>query len=167
MHRSFAAKSAAQDDNVTGGRGIVKYLFWILLLSSVGYAAPCPAAQAKDGSALVAAEQNWARSLEHQDVLTLGCILADEFEDAGPDGKLTDRATTLAKAAQPRAVHHELSDLHPHVQGEFGYIRGQAAAVDAQGKTVARVRFTDVYVYRDGRWQCVAGHESMLTEGGH
>jgi hypothetical protein len=24
-----------------------------------------------------------------------------------------------------------------------------------------------VYVYRDGRWQCVAGHESMLTEPAH
>ena len=145
----------------------MKYLLMMLVLCSLAYAAPCPTAQVKDGSALVAAEQTWARSLEHQDTATLGCILADEFEDAGPDGKLTDRATTLAKAAVHRAVHHELSDLHPHVQGEFGYIRGQAAAVDAQGKTVATVRFTDVYVYRDGRWQCVAGHESMMTEGGH
>ena len=145
----------------------MKYLLSMLLFCSVAYAAPCPTAQVKDGSALVAAEQAWARSLEHQDTATLGCILAEEFEDAGPDGNLTDRATTLAKAAERRSVHHELSDLHPHVQGEFGYIRGQAAAVDAQGKVVARVRFTDVYEYRDGRWQCVAGHESMLTDGGH
>jgi hypothetical protein len=145
----------------------VKYALWIFLLCSVAYATPCPTGQAKDGSALIGAEQAWARSLEHQDTATLGCILADEFEDAGPDGKLTDRATTLAKAAEHRAVHHELSDLHPHVQGEFGYIRGQAAAIDAQGKTVAKVRFTDVYVYRDGRWQCVAGHESMIGESGH
>ncbi len=143
----------------------MKYLFWMLLSCSLAHAAPCPNGQVKDGSALVAAEQNWARSLEHQDTTTLGCILADEFEDAGPDGKLTDRATTLAKAAEHRAVHHELSDLQPHVQGDFGYIRGQAAAVDAQGKTVAKVRFTDVYVYRDGRWQCVAGHESIMAEG--
>jgi hypothetical protein len=27
---------------------------------------------------------------------------------------------------------------------------------------VARVRFTDIYVYRDQRWQAVAAHESML-----
>ena len=145
----------------------MKYLLGMLILCSAAYAAPCPTAQVKDGSALVAAEQTWARSLERQDTATLGCILADEFEDAGPDGKLTDRATTLAKAGERRAVHHELSDLHPHVQGEFGYIRGQAAAVDAQGKTVARVRFTDVYVYRDGRWQCVAGHESMMSAVDH
>ena len=61
-------------------------------------------------------------------------------------------------------VHHELSDLQPHVNGDFGYIRGLATAVNAQGKVVAKVRFTDVYVYRDGRWQCVAGHESMLAQ---
>ena len=146
---------------------MLKYLLMMTVLCSAAYAAPCPTAQEKDGNALVAAEQSWARSLEHQDATTLGCILADEFEDAGPDGKVTDRATTLAKAGEHRAVHHELSDLHPHVQGEFGYIRGQAAAVDAQGKTVARVRFTDVYAYREGRWQCVAGHESMLTAGDH
>ena len=140
----------------------MKYAPLILLLCSVAYAAPCPATQVKDASALVAAEQTWARSLEHQDAATLGCILADEFEDAGPDGKLTDRATTLAKAAQHRSVHHELSDLHPHVQGDFGYIRGTAAAVDVQGKTAAKVLFTDIYMYRDGRWQCVAGQETMM-----
>jgi hypothetical protein len=50
------------------------------------------------------------------------------------------------------------------VNGDFGYIRGLATAVDAQGKVVAKVRFTDVYAYRDGRWQCVAGHESILAE---
>ena len=142
----------------------VRYLIGMLLLCPLAYAVPCPTAQVKDGSALVQTEQTWARSLEHQDTATLACILADEFEGAGPDGKLTDRATTLAKAAQPRAVHHELSDLHAHVQGDFGYIRGTAAAIDAQGKTLATVRFTDVYEYRDRRWQCVAGHESMIAE---
>ena len=164
MRRSFAAKNAAQDDKVERGtETIVKYALWMLLLSSLAYAAPCPTGQVKDGNALIQAEQTWAQSLEQSDVATLGCLLADEFEDADPDGKLADRATTLAKAAKHRDVHHVLSDLHPQVQGDFGYIRGQAAAVDAQGKTVAKVRFTDVYVYRDGRWQCVAGHESLIS----
>jgi ketosteroid isomerase-like protein len=139
----------------------------MLLLCPLANAAPCPTGQAKDGNALILIEQTWARSLEQRDTAALGCVLADEFEDAGPDGQLTDRATTLAKAAQHRTVHHELSDLQPHAQGDFGYIRGLAAAVDTQGKVVAKVRFTDVYVYRDGRWQCVAGHESMVAEPGH
>jgi ketosteroid isomerase-like protein len=145
----------------------VKYALWIVLLCPLASASPCPTGQVKDGSALIQIEQTWARSLENRDTAALGCILADEFEDAGPDGRLTNRATTLTKAAGHAAVHHELSELQPHVNGDSGYIRGLAAAVNAEGKLVAKVRFTDVYTYRDGRWQCVAGHESMLTESGH
>jgi ketosteroid isomerase-like protein len=134
----------------------------MLLLCPWAAAAPCPAGQAKDGKALIQIEQAWAKALEQRDTTALGCILAYEFEDAGPDGQLTNRAATLARAGEHPAVHHELSDLHAYVEGDFGYIRGLATAVDAQGKIVARVRFTDIYAYRDGRWQCVAGHESVL-----
>ena len=142
----------------------MRYVLWIVLFCPLAGAATCPMSQVKDSSALIQIEQTWARSLENRDTSTLGCILADEFEDAGPDGMLTDRATTLTKAATHAAVHHELSDLQPHVNGDFGYIRGLATALNAQGQLVAKVRFTDVYVYRDGRWQCVAGHESMLAQ---
>jgi ketosteroid isomerase-like protein len=141
----------------------VKHLWiWLLALCPMACAASCPAGQAKDGSALVQSEQDWARALERQDTAALGCALALEFEDAGPDGSLQDRDTALGKAAKPRSVHHELTEMHAHVHGDFGYIRGLATAVDVQGKVQARVRFTDIYVYRDGRWQAVAAHESML-----
>lgn len=145
----------------------VKYALWMLLVCPMAVAAPCPADAARDNNALIQIEQAWARALEQRDATTLNCILADEFEDAGPDGTLTDRAATLAKAEKHPAVHHDLTELHAHIQGDFGYIRGLATAINAQGKITARVRFTDVYVYREGRWQCVAGHESMLTEVAH
>jgi predicted GNAT superfamily acetyltransferase len=140
---------------------------WLVLVCSPAYAAGCPTGQARDETALVQMEQSWAKALEQRDTAALGCILADEFEDADPEGKLSDRASTLAKAAHHGAVHHQLSEMHAHVAGEFGYIRGLATAVDARGKVVARVRFTDIYVYRDGRWQAVAGHESLVAESSH
>jgi ketosteroid isomerase-like protein len=143
----------------------VKQALWLLLLCPVAYGA-CPT-QAKDEAALVQAEQMWARALEQQDVQTLGCILADEFEDADADGNLTDRRATLAKAASHPPTHHELSDLHAHVHGEFAYIRGLADAMDPQTKMNLRVRFTDIYVFRDGRWQCVAGQESLVYAMSH
>jgi len=55
-----------------------------------------------------------------------------------------------------------LSDLHARIHGDFAYIRGLAEAIDSQNKVVARVRFTDIYVFREGRWQCVAGQESLV-----
>jgi hypothetical protein len=94
------------------------------------------------------------------------CILADEFEDTDIDGKLNDRTTVLAKVGKSHAVRHELSDLHARVFGDFAYIRGVADAIDSQGK-VTRVRFTDIYAYREGRWQCAAGHESLVSAVSH
>jgi hypothetical protein len=135
----------------------------VVLSCSLAHAAACPAGQPRVGDALVQAEKTWALALEKHDTETLGCILASEFEDAGPDGKLSDRSTTLAAVPSRRKLHEELRDLNPHVQRDFGYIRGTATATDPDGKFVAMVRFTDIYVYRDGRWQCVAGHESLMT----
>jgi len=128
------------------------------------WAASCPAGQSKDASALVQIEQTWASALEKKDAATLGCLLAEEFQDVDPQGNISDRGTTLAKAADHRPIHNELTELTPRVYGDFGYIRGLATATDAQGKVIAKVRFTDVYIYRDGRWQAVAGQESMLPK---
>jgi ketosteroid isomerase-like protein len=142
----------------------VKHALWLclLIISPPASAVSCPAGQVKDESALIQIEHTWASALERRDAATLGCILADEFQDADPNGNIVDRATTLAKAADHRPIHNELHEMSAHVYGDFGYIRGLATATDAQGKVLARVRFTDIYVYRDGRWQALAAHESML-----
>jgi ketosteroid isomerase-like protein len=140
----------------------VKHVWWWLLLCPLAYTSSCPTSQTKDEAALVQVEQTWARALEKQDISALACILADEFEDASVTGGLADRSKILARAADHPGVHHELSDLHARVYGDFGYIRGVAtAAIDHERLTV-KIRFTDVYVYREGRWQCVAGQESSF-----
>ena len=145
----------------------MRYFLMMMILSSLAYAAPCATDQSKDENALIQIERTWARALEQRDPEVFRCILADEFEDAVADGKLSDRAATLAKVTNHNSVHHELSDLHARVYGDFGYIRGMATALDPRTKLVLKVRFTDIYVYRDRRWQCVAGQESLVSAMSH
>jgi ketosteroid isomerase-like protein len=140
----------------------LKHALWLLLLCPFAYASPCATKQTKDEAALIQIERTWARALEEQNISALGCILADEFEDAGPTGALADRTTILNRAADHHGVHNELSELHAHVYGDFAYIRGIATAVMDNKRPAMKVRFTDVYVYREARWQCVAGHESSI-----
>ncbi len=140
----------------------MKLAMGLLLFCPLAYGAACPSGQAKNPTVLVQLEQTWAKAIERHDTAALSCILADEFEDADPEGRLSGRAEVLSKAASGPGLPHQLSELHAEVHGDFGYIRGLATAVNPQTKLVARVRFTDIYVYRDGRWQCVAGHESVL-----
>lgn len=143
---------------------ITVWLAW-LFLAAAGCAASCPNHQAKDGPALVQLEQNWAEALSRHDADAVGCILAEEFQDVDPDGRLHDRAETLAAIPDRQPGINRLSELAPHVHGDFAYIRGLATLLDPAGNIKARVRFTDVYVYRDGRWRAVAGQESLVRPG--
>lgn len=140
----------------------VKLALWVLLLTPLAYAAPCPSGQAKDDAALVQAEQTWAQALEKHNIAALDCILAEEFEDADPAGAITDRSTLLQRVKERPGSPHRLSEMHTHVYGDVGTIRGLATALGVDGRPKAIVRFTDVYVYRDERWQCVAAHESEV-----
>jgi hypothetical protein len=143
--------------------------FWLCLaplavFSLPIFAAHCPGHQAKDGKALIELEQTWAKALEVYQAETVGCILGEEFQDADPNGNLHDRAETLAQIPHRHPGSNVLSELTPHVLGDSGYVRGLATLLDRQGNTVARVRFTDIFVYRDQRWVAVAGQETLLPE---
>jgi ketosteroid isomerase-like protein len=145
----------------------MKSVFLLLLLCSLAHGAVCPTSQLKNQAALVQIEQVWLRAVEQHDMAALGCILADEFEEADSAGSLIDRPAMLGSATNRGNVHPavELSDLHAHVYGDFAYARGLAVIRSDDGKPPVKSRFTDIFIYRDGRWQCVAGHESHFPEG--
>jgi Domain of unknown function (DUF4440) len=124
----------------------------------------CPGGQAKDEAALVQMENMWAQALEKHDVGALDCILSSDFEEVAGDGLLFDRSHMLNRARSEAQVHYELSEMHGHVYGDAGFVRGVGAAIGVDGKVKGRTRFTDIFVYRDGRWQCVAGQEAMMKE---
>ncbi len=143
----------------------MKVAVWLALLTicPVLAAGACPKqSRSKDG--LLELEQSWALALEKSDTETIECILATEFQDADVNGSLHDRNDALERAQQPRQTHNELSELEPHLYREFGYVRGLNTVRDAQGKALAKVRFTDVFIFRHGRWQALAGQESLLKE---
>src|SRR5437016_13233986 len=98
-------------------------LLAFLALCPLVWAETCPS-QVKDQAALVQNEQTWAVALEHHDAQAVGCLLADEFEDAEPNGQLLDRAETLVGAPKRKPGRNHLSDMHAHVYRDFGYIRG-------------------------------------------
>jgi ketosteroid isomerase-like protein len=143
---------------------ITGLLIALLALGLSAWGADCPKNQPRTEAALVQLEQNWAAALSRKDVDAVACMLADEFEDADVDGSLHSRSWTLERIPHKKPGTNQLSELRAHVVGDMGFPRGLATLVDASGKIVARVRFTDVFTYRDGRWQALAGQESLLGE---
>jgi hypothetical protein len=49
------------------------------------------------------------------------------------------------------------------IYGDTACVRGIGVGI-ANGRPTMKNRFTDHFVYRDRRWQCVAGHESRFPE---
>ncbi len=137
-----------------------------LLLSLPAWATDCPKNQPKTEATLIELEHGWANALNRRDADAVACMLANEFEDADVDGSLHARAETLAKIPNRKPGTNRLSEMRAHVEGNMGYTRGLAELAAPDGTVKARVRFTDVFIYRDGRWQALAGQESLLSGAG-
>lgn len=137
-----------------------------IFLMTLACGAECPKNQAKTEGTLVELEQAWAAALTRHDAATVACMLANEFQDAGVDGALHTRSQALERIPQRKPGSNRLTEMRAQVDGNFGYVRGLNEVLDPSGKIVARVRFTDVFTYRDGRWQAILGHESLVGEAG-
>jgi hypothetical protein len=53
------------------------------------------------------------------------------------------------------------------IYGDTGVVHGMVIASDETGKEVGRTVFTDIFVYRDGRWQAVNAQENEGPVTGH
>lgn len=136
----------------------------LFLVAVMAFATDCHKDQPKTEAAVLELERHWADALTHKDADAVACILADEFEDADVDGSVHTRSEALGKISQRKPWTNRLTEMRAHVEGNFGFVRGLNEILDADGKVVARVRFTDIFTYRDGRWQAIAGHETLLGE---
>jgi len=87
------------------------------------------------------------------------------FTDAG--GGVTTRAQDLAgeKDCRKSEGTYELDDVKVTLYGTTAVVTARATTTTknaAGAAVVRRNRFTDVFVWREGRWQLVAGHSSRI-----
>jgi hypothetical protein len=113
---------------------------------------------------LLNAEQHWANVLDAGDARALSCILGDEFSDSTAEGGLRDRAQATEAVSQRRPLRQDLQELKAEILGETGIVHGVNHLSNAAGQEVARVRFTDVFVYRQGRRQAISAQETLVRE---
>ena len=122
--------------------------------------------QAKTQSALLHMEDLWVQALTDRSAAELDCLLSLDFMDSNWKGDSLNHDQVLQAAAKrapvPAGAKHEFADMKARVYGETGIVTGVSYWSYADGSEHARARFTDVFVYRDHRWQAVAGHETVI-----
>lgn len=120
-----------------------------------------------DQQVLIELEQHWNEAFYQKDVAFIENILADEFIATYDDGSRGDKAKELALAA---AFDQQVESA---IQDEFTVKVYQDTAVVwfvlrlvgiRQGQRAElTLRYTDVWVIRDGRWQCVSTQSTRVS----
>lgn len=115
---------------------------------------------------LIQLEQHWLEVEDNPDALE--SILADDFIHVLPAGFVTKAQQLKYMRAHPateRTKRH-FDDLRVRVYGTVGVANGIVVATDNSGK-LQRTIFTDVFAYRNSKWQAVNAQELPLNESAH
>ena len=118
-----------------------------------------------DRQSLIAAENDWLRN-EH-DSASLDRILAADFIHPVATGNFLTKAQHIyysTKYLPPPNLNHRFEDLNVRLYGDIGVVNGIVVATDQHGKEVDRTIFTDVFVYREGRWQAINAQENKVEK---
>lgn len=120
-----------------------------------------------DQEILIKLEQGWNEAFYSKNIAFIETLLADEFVATYDDGSRGDKAKELALAA---AFNQQVESA---IQDEFTVKVYRDTAVVwftlhlvgiKQGqKSELTLRYTDVWVIRDGRWQCVSTQSTRVT----
>lgn len=135
----------------------------IVLALAGGLSAQCYSKkQERNEKTLLEMENRWVTALDHRDPKAVECLLAEDFVDSDTTGQLRTRQQVLEAVPNRKTYAQHLEDLRARVYGDTGLVHGVNRISDKDGKEVARVRFTDVFRYRDGQWHAISGHETMV-----
>ena len=100
------------------------------------------------------------------DVSVLDDLLADDLLFAGINGALETKAADLEMHRSGALKIVKLIPLELKVraipQGAITSVRMSGAALIHGQETVAELRYTRVWIEREGRWQIVGGHMSIV-----
>jgi hypothetical protein len=116
---------------------------------------------------LIELEKRWLEAEDDPSVLE--GILADDFVHVLPFGFVTKaeqlRYMRTHPSPQARPARH-FEDLKVRVYGNAGIVNGIVVSISREGKAEKTI-FTDVFAYRDGKWQAVNAQELPLNESTH
>jgi ketosteroid isomerase-like protein len=117
---------------------------------------------------LLKLEATFAEAIVKNDLEGIGRLVADDWIIIDPNGEIVDR-TRFFEAIKSGALTHDVmesEDFRVRVYGDNAVVTG---ITRAKGKFIGQEfstqeRATDVFVKREGRWQCVVTHLTRLPK---
>lgn len=112
-------------------------------------------------------EEEWHSAMTRHDADAVDRILADEFISVGGNGKSQNKAETIANLKKSEAVYEYFTpyDLDVRQYGNTVVVVGRSRSkghYPGGNQFMSEYRWTDVFVKRGGRWQCVAAQVTSV-----
>ena len=111
---------------------------------------------------LLRVEKEFAEAIVKNDLEGIERLVADDWIIIGPDGEIVERARFFEVIKSGAMTHDtmESEDFRIRIYGDSAVVTG---ITRAKGKFMGQEfstqeRATDVFINRDGRWQCVLTH---------
>ena len=129
-----------------------------------------PAKGASVEAAVKGLEDGWEAAIMKHDTKPIDEVVASDFAGVGHDGKLLNKAGLMQEQVQSNHDTYTLATLNHVIVRAYG--SNVAVAIgDARekgtgkdGKAFDRTyRFTDTWVERAGKWQCVAEQVAQVS----
>ena len=117
---------------------------------------------------LLRVEKEFAEAIVKNDLEGIERLVADDWIIIGPDGEIVERSRFFEVIKSGAMTHDtmESEDFRIRIYGDSAVVTG---ITRTKGKFMGqefstKERATDVFVKRDGRWQCVLTHLTRLSK---
>jgi ketosteroid isomerase-like protein len=148
-------------------RSVILGLIGMLSLGATG-TLQAQATMGETERAVAAQEHQWLQAQKTNNAGLLAPLLADKFVSTDMDGKVSNKAQTLAQAKATHYVSAEYENVEVAAYGDAAVATGVliGKGTGADGKPMDdHERFTDTWVkMANGKWQCVASHASAIRK---
>ncbi len=133
-------------------------------------AAEKPAKKMSVEAALKDNENRWEAAVGKHDMATVEAMVADDFVGVSSKGKVSNRRALLSEMKKDKDTYTsaKTEKLDVHMYGaDVAVVVGAARekGTDKDGKAFDRTfRFTDTWLDRNGKWQCVASQAMLVSQ---
>lgn len=147
---------------------MIRSVICCLLLAITGLSQSARAQSESQEGKILALENMWNQAQLHRDAGALEALIANRFVNTEYDGEVTDRGQFLADIKDPKfkPTAVSLQEMKVNVYSGTAVVTGIYHTKGAyNGKPYDHLgRFTDTWIFEDGKWQCVASHTSLIKK---
>ena len=141
-----------------------------VLFLAVGARSQTPAETGPGTAAqeLLSLMQDWMNAEVKADMAFLDRFITDDCVITDPSGAVWTKAQFLGglKSGMGAVQSFALDNMKARIYGDAAVVNGRMTAKQTfQGQDISgQYQCTDVFIKKDGRWQCVAAHLSIIAQ---